>query len=195
VVKKTDQPASKAKAKTHKAPPRLIEVATSVIPNYEGVVAQCVDQQLKRVPAGERAAAKQAGQPLRQYRELTKRFWTAQTQTEYVTEQARKNQLTPALAGHVESVMATWQQWNKANVYGYKFGPAMADHLDLMNRVARQEQEGLEDLLLVAKNPQPFENEKTKKRAADVSDLLSGLLPKSPVTGRPYNTVVRHVQL
>jgi hypothetical protein len=195
VVRETDQPASKAKAKSHKAPPRLYAVATSVIPNYEGVVAQCVDQQLKRVPAGERAAAKQAKQPLRQYRELAKRFWTAQTQTEYVIEQARKENITPALAGHVESVMLTWQQWNKATVYSYKFGPAMADHLDLMSRVARQQQEGLADLLLVANNPQPFENEKTKKRAEDVSDLLSGLLPKSPVTGQPYNTIVRRVHL
>jgi hypothetical protein len=193
VLKEPDQPAPKAK--THKAPPRLVEVPMSVIPNYAAAVAQCVDQQLLRVPAGERAAAKQANQPLRQYRELTKRFWTAQTQTEYVFEQARKNNVTPALAGHVETVMTAWQQWNKATVYGYKFGPAMADHLDLMTRVARQQQEGLADLLLVANNPQPFENEKTKKREADVSDLLSGLLPKSPVTGQPYNTVVRRVQL
>ena len=71
----------------------------------------------------------------------------------------------------------------------------MANHLDLMTRVANQQKEGLADLLLVARNPQAYENEKTRKRAADISDLLSGLLPKSPVTGRPYNTLVRHISL
>lgn len=171
-----------------KAPPHLTEVATSVIPAFD--VPASVTRQLGRVPAAERA-----GQPLHQYRELTKRFWAAETQNEYVLEQARRGKISPALAGHVESTMATWQQWNKATVYHYQFGPVMARHLDLMTRVAIQQQEGLADLLLVAKNPQPFENDKTTRRAADVSDLLSGLLSASPVTGRPYKTIVRRVHL
>ena len=175
--------------------PKLTEVATSVIPNYDGVVAQSIEQQLHRVPSTERAAAKKDNMSLRQYRELAKRFWTAEAQTEYVLEQARQNKLTEALPGHVESVGAAWEQWNKATVYSYKFGPAMANHLDLMARVAQQQQEALADLILVAKNPQAYENDKTRKRAADVSDLLSGLLVKSPVTGRPYNTMVRHISL
>lgn len=178
-----------------KSVPQLIEVATSTIPNYDGVVAQSVTQQLQRVPQAEHMAAQKANMPLHQYRELAKRFWTAETQSEYVLEQAHQNKLTEALPGHVESVEAAWAQWNKATVYSYKFGPVMANHLDLMTRVANQQQEGLADLLLVVRNPQAYENEKTRKRAADVSDLLSGLLLKSPVTGRPYNTLVRHINL
>ena len=185
-------PASVAAAPP-KAPPRLTEVATSVIPDYGAAVKASVQRQIQHIPAAERVAAAKAGMPLHQYRELAKRFWTAETQTEYVMEQARQGKVGAALPGHVEAAMATWQQWNKATVYGYKFAPAMASHLDLMTRVARQQQEGLADLLIVANNPQPFENEKTKKRAADVNDLLSGLLPKSPVTGQSYNPIVRRI--
>ncbi|WP_310396425.1 hypothetical protein [Hymenobacter sp.] len=187
--------ASPAATETPKAPPQLTEVATSVIPNYDGLVVRCVQRQVQRIPAAERAAAAKATTPMHQYRELTKRFWAAETQTEYVTQQARLGNISAALPGHVEVVQATWGQWNKALVYGYKFGPAMANHLGLMTRVAQQQQEGLADLLLVARNPQPFENAKTIQRAADVNDLLSGLLPNSPVTGQPYQTIVRKIQL
>ena len=188
-------PAAVAVPVLPKSVPQLTEVATSTIPNYDGVVAQSVTQQLQRVPRAEQVAAQKANMPLHQYRELAKRFWTAETQSEYVLEQAHQNKLTEALPGHVESAEAAWAQWNKATAYSYKFGPVMANHLDLMTRVANQQQEGLADLLLVARNPQAYENEKTRKRAADISDLLSGLLPKSPVTGRPYNTLVRHINL
>ena len=188
-------PAAVAAAAASRPVPQLTEVATSTLPNYDGAVRTCVQRQVQRVPAAERAAAARASMPLRQYRELTKRFWTAETQTEYVLEQARQHKLTVALPGHVESTQAAWEQWNKATAYSYKFGPAMANHLDLMARVAQQQQEALADLILVAKNPQAYENDKTRKRAADVSDLLSGLLVKSPVTGRPYNTMVRHISL
>jgi hypothetical protein len=194
-TKGTSTPAASVAAAPRKAPPRLITVATSVMPTYDGAVAKAVAQQLQRVPAAERTAATQANQPMHQYRELAKRFWAAETQTEYVLEEARLGHFTDALPGHVLAAGATWEQWNKATVYGYKFGPAMAVHYDLMTRVARQQQEALLDLILVAKNPQTYENDKTRRRAADVSDLLSGLLPKSPVTGRPYNTVVRRVHL
>ncbi|GAB3871865.1 hypothetical protein GCM10028824_21580 [Hymenobacter segetis] len=187
-------PATTAPAKP-KAPPRLTEVATSTIPDFGPAVVASVQRQVQRIPAAERAAAAKEAMPLRQYRELAKRFWTAETQTEYVMNQARRGQLDAALPGHIQAVGATWEQWNKALRYSYKFGPAMSDHLDIMTRVAQQQQEGLNDLLIVANNPQSYENDQTRKRTADVSDLLSGLLPKSPVTGQPYNTIVRRVRL
>lgn len=180
-----------------KGPPRLTEVATSVLPTFDAEVQQCIEAQLKRVPAAQQAAAAatKAGQPMRQYRELAKRFWLAEAQTEFVLEQAHKKQFTAALPGHVEAVQAAWGQWNKAVRYSYQLGPAMTTHFDLMSRVAQQQQEGLADLYLVARDPQPFENEKTQRREADVNDLLSGLLAKSPVTGRPYRAQVRRVRL
>ena len=182
-------------ATTRKTPPRLTEVATAVIPNYDGAVVRSVEQQFQRVPAREQAAAKKADMPLHQYRELAKRFWTAETQTEYVLDQARQNKLTTALPGHVETAATAWEQWNKALNYSYKFSPVMANHLDLMTRVANEQQAALNDLLIVANNPQAYETDKTRKRATDVDDMLSGLLSKSPVTGRPYTVVVRRVRL
>ena len=71
----------------------------------------------------------------------------------------------------------------------------MRAHLYIMTRVARQQQDGLNVLLSVANNSQSYENIQTRKRTADAGDLLSGLLPKSPVTGQPYNTIVRRVRL
>ena len=178
-----------------KAPPKLVDVGTSVIPDFGAAVVRSVQQQVQRIPVAERTAAAKEGMPLHQYRELAKRFWTAETQTEYVLEQARLGKLDAALPGHVQAVEASWELWNKAMRYGFKFSPAMASHLDIMSRAARQQQEGLSDLLLVANNPQTYENDKTRRRTEDVSDLLSGLLPKSPVTNRSYNTIVRQVKL
>lgn len=178
-----------------KAPPHLVEVATSVIPDFGAAVVRSVQAQVQRLPEAERTSTAKAGQPMHQYRELAKRFWTAETQTEYVFEEVRNHKITPALPGHVQAAQASWELWNKAMRYSFTFGPTATSHVDLMSRVALQQQEGLADLLIVANNPQPYENEKTKKRDADISDLLSGLLPKSPVTGRPYNTIVRHIHL
>lgn len=197
-VKQQDRPAPAAVPAVpapRKGPPQLTEVATSVIPDFGPAVLRSVQEQVQHVPTAERLATAKAGMPLRQYRELAKRFWTAETQTEYVLEQARRGKLDAALPGHVQAAGASWEMWDKAMRYGFKFSPAMARHLDIMVRVSRQQQEGLGDLLIVANNPQAYENDKTRQRTADVSDLLSGLLPKSPVTGRPYNTIVRHVKL
>ncbi|MDQ2772143.1 MAG: hypothetical protein M3Y54_16780 [Bacteroidota bacterium] len=174
-----------------KAPPKLETVETSAMPDYGGAVAAAITEQLARVPAAEQAPEMDR----RQYRELAKRFWTAEFQTEYVDERARQGKMDAFLPGHVETALATWEQWNKATRYGYKFGPKMTQHFDAMANAARQQQEGLEDLLLVARNPQPYETPRTREREADVNDLLSSLLRKSPVTGRPYVVLVRKVQL
>lgn len=184
-----------AEAKAHKAPPVLTEVATSALPTYDGVVVRCVDDQMKGIPADERAAATAAGKPLHQYRELVKRFWTAQTLTEYLTDQARQGKRHEVLPQQVDVVLAAWQQWNKAMVYSYKLGPAMTTHVDLMSRVARQQQDALGDLQNAVQTNQPLQNNKTALHDADMNDLLSGLLPASPITHQPYTAHVRQVHL
>ena len=192
-VKQKDKPA--AAAEKPKAPPHLEEVATSVIPDYGAAVKVSVQRQVQCVPAGERATAARATLPMHQYRELAKRFWTAECQTEYVFERVRQGKVDAFLPGHVESAMATWEQWNKATVYHYQFGPQMTQHFDAMTQVARQQQEGLADLLIVVRNPQPYATAKTCQREADVNDLLSSLLLRSPVTARPYPVLVRKMHL
>jgi hypothetical protein len=89
-----------------KGPPALTEVPTSAIPNYD--VEGLVEHQLQRVPTAERAAAKAAGMPLRQYRELTKRFWAAETQTEYLLNQAQEGKAGPMFAEQTLLVRTTW---------------------------------------------------------------------------------------
>lgn len=123
-----------------RTPPHLEEVETSVIPDYGAAARNSVQRQVQRVPAGERAtaAAKADDMALRQYHELAKRFWTAECQTEYVVDRARQGKMDAALPGHVESAMATCEQWNKATVYHYEFGPQMPQHFDAMTRIARQ---------------------------------------------------------
>ena len=173
----------------------LTEVATSALPTYDGVVARCVDEQFKRIPAAERTVATQEGRPFHQYRELAKRFWTAQTLTEYLTDQARQGKRHEVLPQQVDVVLAAWQQWNKAMVYSYKFSPMMANHVDLMSRVARQQQDALGDLQTAVQTKQPLQDNKTALHDANMNDLLSGLLPASPITSRPYVAHVRNIQL
>ena len=180
-------------AKARKAPPRLVEVATAVMPSYD--VPAIVARQLARVPAAERAAAVRAGQPLRQYQELARRFWAAETQTEYLTNQAHAGQAGAAFADQTLLARQTWQDWNKAAVYGYKFGPVMNEHFQRMQQVASSQQHVLESLPDLLPNRMFLTDKEFIAREVEVQDWLSTLLPASPVTGRPYQATVIRIKL
>ena len=177
---------AQAAAQRPQAPPQLREVATSAIPNYDGAVAAAVAQQLRRLPAAEKANA----QHLRQFRELAKRFWAAQTQTEYLTNQAYAGQASPYFADQALVVRETWRAWNHGAVYTYEFGPAMKAQLARMGEAASSQQHIL-DVMPGLLPGQKFrtDNELTG-RAEDVQDLVGGLLPVSPVSGQPYKRTV-----
>ena len=197
-VQQKNRPAATGpSAPGRKAPPQLTEVATSVIPNYDGLVAQTVKAQLQRVPAAERAsaAATLAGQSLRQYRELGKRFWTAETQTEYLTAQARAGKAGPLFAEQTLLVRATWQEWNNAAVYGYKFGPAMRKHVGRMRDIASSQQHVLEMLPGLLTDGQVTPTREFTARSADIQSWLAGLLPASPVTGQAYEAPVLTIRM
>ena len=173
-------------------PPRLVEVATEVLPNTDAAIAACVDAQTARTPATEQADA----QALRQYRELARRFWAAEILTEYLFEKARAGKTTPAFAHQLALAHDAWNQWAKARVYTYRFGPVMTDHLDRMGRVARQQTQVLMDLPAQLAAHQPPDTEPNdQRRLADVYDLLRGLRPTSPVTRQPYPALTRRVSL
>lgn len=171
-------------APARKGPPQLTEVATSAIPNYD--VDGLVEQQLRRVPAAERAAAKAASMPLRQYRELTKRFWAAETQTEYLLNQAQEGKAGPMFAEQTLVARTTWSAWNKAVVYRYKFGPTMQRHLELMTDVASSQQHLLEMYPRLLPNRQFTSDKEATSRVTDVQYWMHDLLPVSPVTKQPY---------
>ena len=180
-------------ATARKTPPRLTEVATAVIPTYD--VPAIVAQQLARVPAAERAAATRAGQPLRQYQELAKRFWAAETQTEYLTNQAHAGKTSEVFLAQTLLARQTWQAWNKAVAYGYKFGPVMDEHFQRMQEVASSQQHILESLPDLLPNRQFLTDKEMVSREAEVQDWLSNLLPASPVTGQPYKATVVTIKM
>lgn len=194
VVKQKNQPAALPVAPARpKAPPRLMEVETSAIPAYDGVVAQAVAQQVQRLPAGELAAAKNNadGMALRQYRELAKRFWAAECQTEYLTNQAYAGKATPFFADQALVARGTWSAWNKAAVYTYtKFGPTMQEDFQRMQQVASSQQHVLERLADLLPQRQFLQDKELTARGAEVQDWLRAIRVASPVTGKPYKATV-----
>lgn len=194
VVKQKNQPPAPPVAPAQpKAPPHLEEVETSAIPAYDGVVEQVVAAQLKRLPAAELAAAKATpnSEALHQYRELARRFWAAECQTEYLTNQAREGKPNAMFADQALVARSTWSNWNKAAVYTFKrFGPTMQEDFQRMQKAASSQQHVLErmpDLL----PQQAFRHDKElNARDAEVQDWLRELRPTSPVTGKKYKATV-----
>ena len=175
---------AQAEARKRLPPPRLVEVATSPLPNYD--VAAVVARQLRAVPAAEQADA----QRLRQFRELAKRFWAAETQAEYLTTQAFAGKAGPLFAEQALLAREAWRPWNQAKMYGYQFSPVMTDHVERMSKVASSQQHLLADLPALLPNRQYLTHKETLAREAEVQDLLREVLPVSPVTGRPYRATV-----
>ncbi|MFC7668153.1 hypothetical protein ACFQT0_12730 [Hymenobacter humi] len=175
----------------HQGPPQLTEVPTNAIPNFDGAVASAVAQQPSRVPAAEKTDA----QHLRQYRELLKRFWTAETQTEHLTSQAQAGKAGPMFVDQALLVRQTWRGWNQAAVYSYKFGPVMKEHFERMANAASSQQHILDQLPAKLANRQFINDKELNARQADVQDWLAALVPRSPVTGRPYKATLLKARL
>lgn len=198
VVKQKNQPpaAPVAPAKP-KAPPHLEEVETSAIPNYDGVVAQAVAQQIQHLPADERAAAKATPNSavLRQYRELAKRFWAAECQTEYLTNQAHEGKASPMFADQALVARTTWSTWNKGAVYSYEFSPTMQEDFQRMQEVASSQQHILERMPDLLPQKAFLNDKELNARDAEVQDWLRALRPASPVTGKPYKATVLKMQM
>ena len=188
VVKQKNQPPPPTAPARPKASPHLEEVETSAIPTYDGLVAQAVTQQVQRLPAAERAAAKAKadGMSLRQYRELAKRFWAAECQTEYLTNQAREGKASAMFADQTQVARATWGAWNKAAVYSYHMGPTMQRQVQYMSDVASSQQHILAILPGLLPQRRFLTDKELNARSADVQGWLKEVRPTSPVTGRPY---------
>ena len=197
VKQKTQPPALPVAPAKPKAPPHLEEVATSAIPTYDGVVAQAVAQQVQRLPAAEVAAAKAKadGMALRQYRELAKRFWAAECQTEYLTNQAHEGKAGPMFADQALVARATWSAWNKAAVYTYKMGPGMQEDFQRMQEVASSQQHVLERLPDLLPQGRFLKDKELNARDTEVQDWLRVLRPASPVTGKAYKATVLKMQM
>ncbi|OGX87268.1 hypothetical protein BEN47_11415 [Hymenobacter lapidarius] len=173
-------------ARRNRPAPKLVEVATNAIPSYDGVVANAVAEQLGKIPAQEKANP----QHLRQFRELAKRFWAAQAQSEYLIDQATAGKANPMFGEQTVVARQTWTAWNHAAVYTYNFGPEMAQQVEHMGKVASNQQHILDSLPdLLADNKYKWDKEMLS-RTAEVEDLMASILPVSPVSGRQYKRTV-----
>ena len=169
--------------------PTLETVASHAIPNFD--IDKLVETQLARVPAAE----KQTPQTLRQFKSLTRRFWTAETQSEFLTAQATAGQASPAFAEQARLARETWRDWNKAAVYGYRLGPTMQTQYERMGQVASSQQHILEMLPNLLADKAFLTNREMQARTADVQDWMTSLRPTSPVTGKPYRATVMEIKL
>lgn len=159
---------------------KLDAVATVAIPTYN--IAQIVDKQVATVPAKEKLEA----QPLRQFREMSRRFWAAETEAEYLTKLAHDGQAGPAFANQAQLNRENWRAWNKGAMYGFKFGPTMRTQYELMGKVASSQQHVMTRLPNLLPNQAFLADKELRARDADVQAWMAGLRRVSPVTGQPY---------
>jgi hypothetical protein len=168
---------------------KLESVETQQLPAFD--TDALVAAQVARVPAAE----KQDAQALRQFRELSRRFWTAETQTEYLTNQADIGKASPLFADQAVLVRENWRAWNKAAVYGYHFGPKMQGQFDLMGQVASSQQHVLTNLPALLPDRAFATDKELVARGADVQDWMAGIRQVSPVTGKAYKATVLEIKL
>ncbi|MDJ0366893.1 hypothetical protein QMK33_17210 [Hymenobacter sp. H14-R3] len=168
---------------------KLESVETQRLPTFD--TDALVADQVARIPAAE----KQDAQALRQFRELGQRFWTAETQTEYLTNQADKGKAGPFFTDQALLVRETWRAWNKAIVYSYRFGPKMQGQLALMRQAASSQQHILANLPALLPNRAFATDKELVARGTDVQDWLAGIRRVSPVTGKAYKATVLEIKL
>ena len=180
---------AREEARRQRPAPKLAEVATSAIPSCDGVVANAVVAQLGKLPAQEKANP----QHLRQFRELAKRFWAAQAQSEYLIDQANAGKASPQFGQQTVVVRQTWTAWSQAAVYTYTFGPKMAQQLEYMGKVASNQQHILDSLPELLADQEYLSDKEMASRTAEVEDLMGSLSPVSPVSGRTYKRTVLRI--
>lgn len=172
--------AARAAAKLSPAALKLDAVATTSTPTYN--IAALVDKQAATIPAAE----KQDAQALRQFREMARRFWAAETEAEYLTKLAHDGKAGSAFANQARLNRENWREWNRGAAYGFKFGPTMQRQYKLMGDVASSQQH-IMDLLPNKLADQAYLGDKElSARGGDVQAWMADLQRVSPVTGQPY---------
>jgi hypothetical protein len=178
------RPAAPIAAQVRRPAPKLETVASYAIPTFD--IDKIVETQLARVPAAE----KQTPQTLRQFKGLTRRFWAAETQTEYLTAQAYAGKANPSFAEQALMARETWRGWNKAVVYSYHLGPVMQAQFERMGQVASSQQHVLAKLPDMLDDKEFLTDKEMVACDNEVQDWLAGLRPASPVTGKAYRVTV-----
>jgi hypothetical protein len=168
---------------------KLESVTMRVIPNFD--IDGITEGQVAQIPASE----KQEAQALRQFRGLCRRFWAAETQSEFLTAQAYAGQAGPTFAEQTMVARETWRNWNKAAMYGYRFGPKMQAQYEHMAKTASSQQHILDRLPSQLADGKYLTDKELVARTAETQDWLASLRKVSPVTGRPYRVTVMKMQM
>ncbi len=168
---------------------KLESVVARPIPNFD--VDKLVAEQVASIPASE----KQKPQELRQFKALSRRFWAAETQTEFLTSQAHAGQAGPMFAEQTIVARETWHNWNKAVVYGYRFGPQMKAQLQRMASTASSQQHILTNFPGLLAERKFLTDREMLAREAETQDWLANLRRVSPVTGKPYKATVLEIKM
>ncbi|MGI4761674.1 MAG: hypothetical protein ACRYF0_13275 [Janthinobacterium lividum] len=168
---------------------KLESVVARPIPSFD--VDKLVAEQVAGIPAAE----KQQPQELRQFKGLCRRFWAAETQTEFLTSQAHAGQAGPMFAEQTSVARETWRNWNKAVVYSYRFGPQMKEQLQRMASTASSQQHILANFPGLLEERKFLTDKEMLAREAETQDWLAGLRRVSPVTGKPYRVTVMAMKM
>ena len=154
------------------------------MPSFD--IDKMVESQVASIPASE----KKEEQALRQFKGLSRRFWAAETQTEFLTAQAHAGKANPVFAEQALLARGTWSAWNKGAVYGYRFGPTMQAQFKNMALVASSQQHILDRLPGLLPERKFLTDKELTAREAEVQDWMTGVRRLSPVTGKAYQATV-----
>lgn len=184
------QPSAQALAAADAPKPRaahsltLETVESHAMPSFD--IDKMVESQVASIPASEKKEA----QALRQFKGLSRRFWAAETQTEFLTAQAHAGKANPVFAEQALLARGTWSAWNKGAVYGYRFGPTMQAQFKNMALVASSQQHILDRLPGLLPERKFLTDKELTAREAEVQDWMTGVRRLSPVTGKAYRATV-----
>ena len=133
------QPAAQATS------PDSLKLETAVaapLPKFD--VESPILRQLALLPPAERNVAPAA---MRQYQQLTRRFWLAQYSTDYLLKQAQKGPSNlPVFAQQLALTQSHWRVLQGGFGQAGTLPTTMADHLARMRQVAGYQQAALADL-------------------------------------------------
>jgi hypothetical protein len=118
-----------------------------------------------------------------------------ETQSEFLTAQAYAGQAGPTFAEQTMVARETWRNWNKAAMYGYRFGPKMQAQYEHMAKTASSQQHILDRLPSQLADGKYLTDKELVARTAETQDWLASLRKVSPVTGRPYRVTVMKMQM
>lgn len=126
-------------------PPDSLKLETAVatpLPKFD--VESPILRQLALLPAAERNAPPAA---MRQYQQLTRRFWLAQYSTDYLLKEAQKGHPNlPVFAQQLATTQGHWRVLREGFGQAQGMPTTMADHLSRMQQTERIQEAALSDL-------------------------------------------------